>query len=103
MLVAHVEQEGVWLVEGGMHRLAAALAGAGRAATAPSSATARRRARSSPRGGRVAGVRLADGERLEADAVVVNGDVAAVAGGLLGSAVAGAVPATPRARARSRP
>ena len=26
MLVAHVEQEGVWLVEGGMHRLAAALA-----------------------------------------------------------------------------
>ncbi len=27
MLVAHVEQEGVWLVEGGMHRLAAALAG----------------------------------------------------------------------------
>ena len=31
MLVAHVEQEGVWLVEGGMHRLAEALAGAGRA------------------------------------------------------------------------
>ena len=42
MLVAHVEQEGVWLVEGGMHRLAA---GAGRRwprATAPSSATAPR-------------------------------------------------------------
>ena len=27
MLVAHVEQEGVWLVEGGMHRIARALAG----------------------------------------------------------------------------
>ena len=41
-------------------------------------------------------MRLADGELLEADAVVVNADVAAVAGGLLGSAVTGAVPATPR-------
>ena len=31
MLVAHVEQDGVWLVEGGMHRLAATLAEAARA------------------------------------------------------------------------
>ena len=34
MLVAHVEQEGVWLVEGGMHRLAAALARLARRRTA---------------------------------------------------------------------
>ena len=27
MLVAHVEQEGVWLIEGGMHRLARTMAG----------------------------------------------------------------------------
>ncbi|MCE3248878.1 MAG: phytoene desaturase [Geminicoccaceae bacterium] len=94
MLVAHVEQEGVWLVEGGMHRLAATLAGlaAGHGAVfrygteASEIVTAR---------GQATGVRLADGELLEADAVVVNADVAAVAGGLLGSAVTGAVPATP--------
>ena len=76
MLVAHVEQEGVWLVEGGMHRLAAALADLAPSARRHASATARRCARSPLRGGRAAGVRLADGERIAADAVVVNADVA---------------------------
>ena len=99
MLVAHVEQSGVWLVEGGMQRIAEALA----ALAAHNGATLRYRAEAAqittgPRG--VDGVLLADGERLAADAVVVNADVAAVADGLLGRAVAKAV-SPPRAASRS--
>ena len=91
MLVAHVEREGVWLVQGGMHRVAAALA----ALAAARGATVRMGAEVAEvlvRNGRAAGVRLADGERIEADAVVVNADPAALAAGLLGGAARGAVP-----------
>lgn len=92
MLVAHVERDGVWLVEGGMHRLARAVAGlaAGQGAALRVGAEV---AEVLARGGRVAGVRLADGEQIEADAVMVNGDAAAVAAGLFGSAAGAAVPA----------
>ena len=95
MLVAHVEQEGVWLVEGGMHRVARALAGLaeGRGATLRYGVEATGIVMA---GGRVAGVRLATGERLDADAVVVNGDAAAVADGLFGPEAAGAVRPTAR-------
>jgi hypothetical protein len=95
MLVAHVEQEGVWLVEGGMHRLAVALEGLAerRGATFRYGAEA---AEILVAGGKVAGVRLASGERLDADAVVLNADVAAVAAGRFGPAAAGAVPKVPR-------
>lgn len=96
MLIAHVEQAGVWSVEGGMHQLAAALA-----------ALARRLgveircgqgvARIRVDGGRVSGVQLeTDGEAAEtlpAAAVVFNGDAAALPAGLLGTAASGAVPA----------
>ncbi len=61
MLVAHVEQEGVWLVEGGMHRLARTLAALAEA----KGATLRYGEAVSEilvEGGRAAGVRLA-GER----------------------------------------
>jgi 1-hydroxycarotenoid 3,4-desaturase len=50
------------------------------------------------RDGRACGVRLADGEELPADAVVFNGDVAALGAGLLGDAVRPA--ATPIALAQ---
>lgn len=99
MLVAHVEQEGVWLVRGGMHRLARALAGL----AARQGAAFRYGAEVEEvlvAGGKAAGVRLATGERLDAEAVVVNADAAAVASGSLGRAVAGAVPRVP-ASARS--
>ena len=96
MLVAHVEQQGVWLVAGGMHRLAAALAGlaASRGAvlrygTAVAEVLVDR--------GRASGVRLETGERIPADAVVLNADPGAVAAGLLGNAVRHATPATPPA------
>jgi 1-hydroxycarotenoid 3,4-desaturase len=95
MLVAHVESQGVWLVEGGMHRLAAALA------RLAARSGARFRYRSEVHeiivaGGQAAGVTLAGGERLDADAVVLNADVAAIAEGRLGSTVAHAVPAVDR-------
>jgi 1-hydroxycarotenoid 3,4-desaturase len=101
MLVAHVEQEGVWLVEGGMHRLARALA-----ALAEQKGAAFRygtqAARVEVTAGRVAGVMLASGERIPADAVVINADVAAVAAGLLGPDISGATPAiAPQARSLS--
>jgi len=97
MLVAHVEQEGVWLVRGGIVRIAEALE---RLASAQG---ARFRfgapvARIAVENGRAAGVVLADGERLDADAVVFNGDVSALAAGRLGAEVAAAAPATPPRR-----
>ena len=95
MLVAHVVQDGVWLVDGGMHALARAVAGVAERAGARIRYHAEVAEVLTERG-RVAGVRLADGERLRADAVVVNGDVAAVAAGLFGRAVARAVPPVPR-------
>ncbi|MFO1057935.1 MAG: phytoene desaturase family protein [Dongiaceae bacterium] len=97
MLVAHVEQEGVWLVEGGMHRLAAALAGlaAARGATFRYGAEV---AELRIEGGRIAGVALADGEHLAADAVVLNADVAALSGGAFGRPAAAAVAPASRAR-----
>ena len=97
MLVAHVEQEGVWLVEGGMHRLAVALAGlaAAKGATFHYGAEA---GDMLMRGGRVVGVALGSGDQLEADAVVVNGDVAAVADGRFGHEAARVVPQVPPAK-----
>jgi len=94
MLVAHVEQEGVWMVEGGMHRLARALA----EVAAARGARLRYHAEVAEvlvAGGRAAGVRLANGERIDAEAVIVNADPAAVAGGLFGSGLRGAVRALP--------
>jgi 1-hydroxycarotenoid 3,4-desaturase len=101
MLVAHVEREGVWSIEGGMHGLARTLAGS----AAALGATIRYNAEAAEvltSGGRACGVRLASGERIEADAVIMNADVAAVAGGLFGidaGRAATAIP--PRARSLS--
>lgn len=101
MLVAHVEREGVWSLEGGMHRLAAALEKAAQSF----GATFRYGEEATEvlvSGGYASGVRLKSGERIEADAVIVNADVAAVAGGLLGTvAKAGAAAIPSRARSLS--
>jgi 1-hydroxycarotenoid 3,4-desaturase len=97
MLVAHVEQDGVWLVRGGMHRVATALADlcCARGAQLRCGVEAQEILAAS---GRVCGVRLASGERVDADAVVVNADPAALAAGLFGAAVAPAVAPVGRAR-----
>ena len=96
MLIAHVEQDGVWLVEGGMQRLAEALAAlAGRLGVRIEYGAAA--AEVLVERGRTSGVRLEDGSRHAADAVVANADVAALAQGLLGSQVSRAVPPVPAA------
>jgi len=101
MLVAHVEREGVWLIEGGMQRLAEGLAAMAQRCGA-AFLYDRRAKRILVEGGRACGVELADGERFAADAVIMNGDVSALGAGLLGPDVTGAVPMTPpRARVLS--
>jgi 1-hydroxycarotenoid 3,4-desaturase len=99
MLVAHVEQQGVWLVKGGMHRIAQSLT------ALACERGARVRCGNAVReilvqGGRACGVRLATGESLAADAVVYNGDAASLARGLLGPGVLHAAASVP-ARRRS--
>jgi 1-hydroxycarotenoid 3,4-desaturase len=101
MLVAHVEQAGVWLVDGGMRRLADGLAAAARAAGAHIRCGADV-AEIVLAAGRPQAVRLADGEEFAADAVVFNGDPAALAAGRLGEAARSAVaPVSPDERSLS--
>lgn len=90
MLIAHVEQDGVCLVRGGMRNLAAALERAAHGM----GVEFRYRADAleiEVEHQRIRGVRLASGERLEADAVVFNGNVDAIAHGLLGTAATRAI------------
>ncbi len=91
MLVAHLEQQGVWTIEGGMQRLADALGSLAERAGVEIHA-GRTVEEILVKHGRAAGVRLADGRTLLADAVVFNGDVAALGRGTLGGAVRAAVP-----------
>jgi 1-hydroxycarotenoid 3,4-desaturase len=98
MLIAQVEMDGVWSVAGGMHALAQSLA----ALAQQRGAQIRYGApceRIDVHNGQVTGLRLRGGEVLQADAVVFNGDVNALAQGLLGDGVqahARAVPVAAR-------
>jgi 1-hydroxycarotenoid 3,4-desaturase len=94
MLVAHVERDGLWRVRGGMHEIAQSLKrlAEARGARFRFGAEVKEVLVTS---GRASGVLLANGERLEADAVVFNGDVSALGSGLLGTAATVAAPATP--------
>jgi 1-hydroxycarotenoid 3,4-desaturase len=90
MLIAHVEQDGVWMIEGGMHRLAQTFA----AKAGEKGASFRYNAHVSgidmhDNGGRVT---LASGETFVADAVIFNGDANALAQGFLGESVRQAAP-----------
>jgi 1-hydroxycarotenoid 3,4-desaturase len=95
MVIAHVEREGVWLVDGGMRRVAEALQQLG-ARHGASYRYGTGVARIVVTRGRAAGVELENGERLPADAVVFNGDISALGDGLLGEDVRGAARRTPR-------
>lgn len=95
MLVSHVEQAGVWLPEGGMQRLADALAALAEANgarfqynTSISEITVD--------GSRATGVTLDTGERLDADTVLVNADATAVGSKLLGKRAARAASPLPK-------
>jgi len=100
MLIAQVEMDGVWSVEGGMHGLARALLRLAqqRGVTCH---FGRGCERIDLRNDRVDGVILSDGQRLPADAVVFNGDPSALRQGLLGQPVRPAVPAAPPQRSLS--
>jgi 1-hydroxycarotenoid 3,4-desaturase len=91
MLIAHLEAKGVWLVEGGMHKLAEAVA----ALAARQGAQFRYNTHVAAirvDAGRASGVVLASGEVIEAGDVLANCDVSALADGRFGAAAARAVP-----------
>lgn len=97
MLIAHVEASGVWLIDGGMHRLAQALESLGRRngvhfryGTAVREICVER--------GRASGVVLSDGERIGATAVVCNADPAAIGAGAFGLAARRATSPVPAGR-----
>ena len=91
VVVPHVEREGSWLVEGGMRALALALAD-----LAGAKGAQLRYGCEVQRIGGEAGARhveTAQGERIEAEAIVFAGDVGALSSGLLGERARRAAPA----------
>lgn len=86
MLVAQVELDGVWSVKGGMFQVASALSKLGEAHGVKSRyGIACSQILTSQ--GRVSGVQLSSGEHIDADHVIFNGDVSALACGMLGQSV----------------
>jgi 1-hydroxycarotenoid 3,4-desaturase len=100
MLVAHVEQDGVFIAKGGMHALARALASIAEAqgTVFHHGVNVRSIAR---KGDKVTGVFLADDTYEPADAVVFNGDASALASGMLGDVSPGFDPVRPEQRSLS--
>lgn len=94
-VIAHVEREGVWMVEGGMYRIAEALRTLAERAGARFRTGAHVAEITVDRGG-ATGVVVEGGERVEADAVILNGDAEALARGLFGRAAARAASAPPQ-------
>ena len=90
MLIAHLEAKGVWLVEGGMHKVAEAIAALATAHGAVFRYNAHV-AEIRVAGGRAAGVVLESGEVIEAADVLANCDASAIASGALGNAARDAV------------
>lgn len=97
MMIAHLEQSGVWFVEGGMTRLADAMAALAERLGVEMryGVTVSEILRE---GGRARGVRLETGETIAARAVLANADPDALRAGLLGEVGASAMspPAGPR-------
>lgn len=97
MLVAHVEQAGVWRVEGGMHRLPDAIRELLEQRQVEIRCGSEVVAIDSGNSGFTA-LQLADGTRLAADAVVATCDAAAIATGEFGIAASKAASPVPLAR-----
>ncbi len=96
MLIAHAEQDGVWSVKGGMHALARAICDLAMAKGAVFRfGTDVARIRTGASG--TEGVVLADGEVVPANAVIFNGDYAALGAGMLGHDIVKAAPRAPKA------
>lgn len=81
MLVAHVEQAGVWIPKGGMHGIASRFQALAETCGVRFRFGASVNQIETDRSGRkVAAVRLSSGEVIEADRVIFNGDVSALDG-----------------------
>ncbi len=89
-LIAHVEQEGVWAIEGGMQTIARALETVAKDNGAQFVYNMHIDAVASA-GPSVRGVTPALGPAVDADVVILNADAAAIDGGLFGPAPAAAV------------
>ncbi len=97
MLIADVESRGVCAVEGGIHQLPEAVA----ELAEEKGVTLRYDTEVSEvlvEGGRASGVVSTSGERIVADAVIVNADAAAMGAGLFGATVSRAIPRVPVAK-----
>ena len=92
MLVAHVEQEGVWTVEGGLYRLVEALVRLAEARGARFRYGAEVERIETDRHRGVTGIVLRGGDVVPADAVVLNADAGTLAAGLFGTDVGRAAP-----------
>ncbi|MDJ0978582.1 MAG: phytoene desaturase family protein [Erythrobacter sp.] len=97
MLIAHTEAKGVWLIDGGIHALAKALAELATVAGA-TIRTGVRVAQVLTENARASGVRLTNGETVPADTVICNADPAALAKGKFGDYSARSVANMPDAK-----
>jgi 1-hydroxycarotenoid 3,4-desaturase len=93
MLVAHVEQDGIWLADGGMHAVARAMERLAMDLGVRIRYDAEVRTIDT-RDGCVKGVTLKDGETLPTDSIIFNGDISALAA-LTGEAGGTGVARTP--------
>jgi 1-hydroxycarotenoid 3,4-desaturase len=101
MLIAHVELDGVWLVNGGMHELAQVMRRACEAKGVVIQ-TGAKVARIETDKGAVRAVTLENGERHRGDVIIVNADASAIGSGLFGTDVKRAVdPVKPANRSLS--
>ena len=90
-LIAQVEMDGVWAVQGGMAALIQCLVRLCKQNGVVFRLNSECKEIQTLRG-RITGILLADGEHIETDIVVYNGDVAALRNGLQGSKITKAVP-----------
>lgn len=98
MLIAHVEANGVWLIDGGIHALAEAMREVATNKGARFRLGTEVREILTTRGKGASGVRLATGEVLHADAVICNADPGAIATARFGEGSARAVRPLPPAK-----
>ncbi len=82
-LIWHAESSGVWSVDGGLHKLPQAMSDV-ITERGGEIVTGIRVDRAEYAGGRISGVATATGEKLKADAVIFNGEPAALGKGFLG-------------------
>ncbi len=97
MLVAHVEREGVWLLDGGMYSLVQAMTRIAESRGVKFRYGCDVDAITTDRN-EIAGLQLANGERIETDAIILNADTQRFANRILGANIT--VTALPR-KARS--